>query len=229
MAAGFLAEYRPIREVIFTGMGSSLNAAYPAKYLLARHGIAARIEPASELFYSLLDTVGPESLVIAASQSGETIETNKVVAALRKASSTDGAWPTTMPAAWPPRQRPFLAIRAGCETRTSSKSYTNTLALLYLIAEQIAAASAHTPLDDRQWDALVDATASTLAQADDLVEQMLSHWTALDRLQVVARGPSLAAAHELALILAENSSILVQPVDGGDFRHGFNYMAARGP
>lgn len=225
MAAGCVVEYRPIREVIFTGMGSSLNAAYPAKYLLARHGIAVRIEPASELLYSLLDTVGPESLVIAASQSGETIETNKVVAALKKhrhvlvlANDETSCLATS--------GRPFFDICAGHETRTSSKTYTNTLALLYLIAEQVA--TVHTPLDDQYWDAFVELTASTLTEANDLVERMLSHWTTLEKLQVVARGPSLATALEFALILAENTNILVQPVDGGGFRHGFNYMAGEG-
>lgn len=225
VAAACAADYRPIREVIFTGMGASLYAAYPAKYLLARHGIPARIEPASELFYSLLDTVRPESLVIAASQSGETIETNKVVAALEEHRCLIVV-ANTAASRMAASGRPLLNISAGQETRTSSKTYTNTLALFYLIAEQIAAPQ--TSLDDRQWNGLVDAVESTLAQAGGLADQMLSHWGPIDRLQIAARGPSLATALEAALILAENTNVVAQPVDGGNFRHGFNYMAGEG-
>ena len=218
-ATQFAADHRPVRDVVFTGMGSSINAAYPAKYLLARHGIPARIEPASEFFYSLLHTVTPETLVIAASQCGETIETNKILAALKGhrhflAVANDEASPMAMSG------RRFFPLKAGSETRTSSKSYTNTLVLLYLIAEHIAEAPA--PISDSQWNDLVDVAASAIGQSEDLVEQMLDHWGGLDRLQVVARGPSLATAHEFALILAENSNVLVQPIDGGAFRHGFN-------
>lgn len=224
-AADCVAKCRPIREVIFTGMGSSMNAAYPAKYLLARHGIAARIEPASELLYDLLATITPETLVIAVSQSGETIETNKVVAALQTHGplivvANDDASRMAVSG------RSFFGIHAGRETRTSSKTYTNTIALLYLIAEQIA--ENREPTSDRHWDALIESTSSLLAQSDSLIAPILSHWTGLQNLQVVARGPSLATAHEFALVLAENTNILVQPVDGGSFRHGFNYMAAEG-
>jgi glutamine---fructose-6-phosphate transaminase (isomerizing) len=220
MAARVAAEHRPVREVVFTGMGSSVNAAYPAKYLLARHGIAARVEPASELFYSLLHTVSPETLVIATSQSGETIETNKVLASLDAhphvlAVANNEASPMATSG------RPFFPLKAGPETKTSSKSYTNTLVLLYLIAEQIAGGPA---VADSQWDGLAEVAASTLAQSEDFVARMLEHWGSLERLQVVARGPSLASAHEFALILAENSSVLAQPLDGGSFRHGFNYL-----
>jgi glutamine---fructose-6-phosphate transaminase (isomerizing) len=228
IAASCVPEQHPIREVVFTGMGSSLNAAYPAKYLLARCGIPARIEPASELLYSLLPTIGSGTLVIAASQSGETIETNKVVAALKEhrrlivVANNDAS---RMAASG----RPFLPIFAGQETRTSSKTYTNTLALLYLIAEQIADGNgASRTCVESAGDALVEAMRSTLAQANELVERTLAHWIALDAMQVVARGPSLATAHELALILAENIGLCVQPIDGGSFRHGFNYMAGEG-
>lgn len=223
-----VAENQPIREVVFTGMGSSLNAAYPAKYLLARHGIPARIEPASELFYDLMPTIRPETLVIAASQSGETIETNKVVAALKNhrgvivVANNDASRMATS-------GRSYFSILAGQETRTSSKTYTNTLALLYLMAEQIAVGNgASRTCAELTTNALVEAMQSTMEQADGIIERMLSHWTALDSLQVVARGPSLATAHECALILAENIRLCVQPIDGGSFRHGFNYMTGEG-
>jgi glutamine---fructose-6-phosphate transaminase (isomerizing) len=221
-AARLATELRAVSKVIFTGMGSSINAAYPAKYLLARHGIAASIEPASELFYDLLGAVTPDTLVIAASQSGETIETNKVLAALEKhgrvwvVANEETSHMATC-------GRPFFPLKAESETRTSSKSYTNSLAMLYLIAEQIAAVPRSA--SDLQQDALVDAVEAALAHAAGVTEQMLDHWRSLDRLQAVARGASLASAHEFSLIVAENTSIFVQPIDGGAFRHGYNYLA----
>ena len=215
-----------VREVLFSGMGSSLNAAYPAKYLLARHGITVRIEPASELLYNLLGTISDETLVIAVSQSGETIETNRLLQALEdhrhlwvvvndEASSmaTSG--------------RPCLPIKAGAETRTSSKTYTNTLALLYLLAEQIGGSTRPTSEEDR--NRIIDAAVTTLSEADELARRMLDHWGRPDRLYVVARGPSLATANQFSLILAETTSALAHPVDGGTFRHGFNLSGADGP
>jgi glucosamine--fructose-6-phosphate aminotransferase (isomerizing) len=214
-----------IRQVVFTGMGSSLNAAYPAKYLLARHGLAARLEPASELFYDLLSSMSDDTLVVAISQSGETIETNNVLDALR---GHRHLWVVANDEASRMARsgRPFFPIKAGVETRTSSKSYTNTLALLYLLAEQIGGTEKPTPA--AEWNSICAAAEATLSVAGDVAARMLHHWGSLDRLHVVARGPSLATASQFSLILAETTSAFAQPVDGGTFRHGFNLLAAPG-
>ena len=192
MARRQVSAITPIRQVVFTGIGSSLNAAYPAKYLLARHGISARIEPASELFYSLLNTISDDTLVIATSQSGETIETNKVVKALEGhphlwiVANDEGSSMATS-------GRPTFLVKAGPENKATSKSYTNTLAMLYLLSEQIAGADG--TISDEQWNGLIDAARLTLVECEEFVVRMLNHWAEIDKLYVIARGPSLATAN----------------------------------
>ena len=221
MAAESVKAVGPLSKVIFTGMGSSINAAYSAKYLLARSGIAASIEPASELYYDLLKTILPDTLLVASSQSGETIETKKVVAA---SEGHERLWVTANDgnSAMATCGRPFFHISAGLETRSASKTYTNTIVLFYLLAEQLCGGQ---PLPDSRWDEVIDAVALTLDRSENIVSQMLSHWGPLDRLQVVSRGPSQASAQEFSLLMAENNRVFVQAVDGGAFRHGFNGLA----
>src|SRR5713226_3119124 len=66
-----------IRRVVFTGMGSSFYATYPAVIYLIQHGIDAQAVEASELYYDYRPLLDKDTLLVAISQSGRSVETRK--------------------------------------------------------------------------------------------------------------------------------------------------------
>ena len=76
-------ELRCRTRVVLTGMGSSYDACYPAATRLAAAGVLATMVDAAELLHFRLDALGPETLLLCVSQSGESAETVRVVRELR--------------------------------------------------------------------------------------------------------------------------------------------------
>jgi glucosamine--fructose-6-phosphate aminotransferase (isomerizing) len=74
--------------VVFTGMGSSLFAAYPAQAYLSSLGIRSVVWETAELLHHHLKFLGPDTLLVVVSQSGETVE---VLSAPRH---TRAPWPS---------------------------------------------------------------------------------------------------------------------------------------
>src|SRR5690348_11169262 len=60
--------------VVFTGMGASLYAAYPAQAYLTEQGVRALVWETAELLHHHLKVLGPDTLLVVVSQSGETVE-----------------------------------------------------------------------------------------------------------------------------------------------------------
>ena len=69
-----IAELSAGRTVLFTGMGSSYDACYPAVTALAQAGIPALHLDAAELLHFRTGLLDAQTVVIAVSQSGESAE-----------------------------------------------------------------------------------------------------------------------------------------------------------
>src|SRR5579864_9665301 len=65
--------------VVFTGMGSSLFAAYPAQAYLTSLGIRALVWETAELVHHHLKVLRPDALLVVVSQSGETVEIRRLL------------------------------------------------------------------------------------------------------------------------------------------------------
>src|SRR5580704_11802831 len=68
--------------VVFTGMGSSLFAAYPAQAYLSEQGIRALVWETAELLHHHLKILGPDTLLVVISQSGQTAEVLQLLKSL---------------------------------------------------------------------------------------------------------------------------------------------------
>ncbi|HEU5088822.1 MAG TPA: SIS domain-containing protein, partial [Roseiflexaceae bacterium] len=66
-------DMRP-RRIVLTGMGSSLFAAYPAYLRLLGAGLGAIWIELSELLHYAAGQIGPDTLLVIVSQSGESVE-----------------------------------------------------------------------------------------------------------------------------------------------------------
>lgn len=205
------------RRVLFTGMGSSLYACYPAHLRLA----AACWETA-ELIHFAREAIGEETLVVAVSQSGETAEIlalldrlpprQPLVAVTNVPESTLGR-----------RAEVTLSLEAERSRHASSQTYVNSVALLLALVRVVA----QQPLD-----ALLEATRAAADSLEDLLTRSFQTSDVTvdpaSHLVFLARGPSLAAARQAALMFHEVAVRGAAAMSAPAFRHGPLEMAGRG-
>jgi glutamine---fructose-6-phosphate transaminase (isomerizing) len=205
-----------IDKVILTGMGGSFAALFPSLLTLIRHGIPAYAIESSELLYDYRALITERTLIVAASQSGESVE---VVRLLEQGASTQVIGVTNSPDSTLTRQSSAaLLIGAGDEATVATKTYTATVAGLAFVTAGLAGE----PLS-----ALADA----LHQTADYIAATLSTWETLSHELVAAieparfivfvgRGAGRASALNGALAVKETAKVPTEGMVTGQFRHG---------
>ena len=211
------------RTVVFTGMGSSYDACYPAVTELAQASIAAVMLDSSELLHFRTAMLGPSSLLVAVSQSGESAEVVRVVREV-----LDRPEPPTVVAVTNGSDNTLATLadvaldtRAGEETGPSSMTFAASLVAVAAVARVItgrasddvckelgaAAQAAATEMERILADAgLPDATVAWLGERHTLV--------------ILGRGPARAAAEMGSLTIKEAVGMPVESLQTAQFRHG---------
>jgi glutamine---fructose-6-phosphate transaminase (isomerizing) len=216
----------PPGPVILTGMGSSLYAADAVVPRLISGGVDASVREAGEWLHYGMRATPEAGLVFAISQSGESVETRTL--AERLADGVPVAAITNDPESrMAQAAQVVLPLHAGREEMISAKTYTNSLGVLHLAAAALLG-------EDRS--ATVDALAAAAAAMEQALEPGLepligeaAQWLDEARcIHALARGPSLAAAREGALVLGEGAHLAVTALPAGSFRHGPMELAGPG-
>jgi glutamine---fructose-6-phosphate transaminase (isomerizing) len=189
--------------LIFLGMGSSHFAGLYGAALLNRRGVAATALEASGAVTDASAFLDQAAAWVLISQSGESPEVVQLVGWEGRPASVVAI---TNNAASPLAQGSdvTLPLMAGPEEATTSGTYTNTLALLALLAGREAA----------DLDALPHAMDEVLRTSYDFAG------FSSDAVTVVGRGLSLTSAYQTALILREGAHLAASAYSGGAFRHG---------
>ncbi len=207
-----------LKRVVFTGMGSSYHAAAPAVIMLEEHGIPASAVEASELvYYGKLDA---QTLLIAISQSGKSVEVVRLIETINKSSTNIPIIGITNDAESPLalHSDAVILLHAGAELTVSSKTYTNTLAVLDLLARTLRSAPTQPALENLRLlaDRMAEALPDWSKQAETIAEQLaISHF-----LVFLGRGPSRTSAMTGALIMKESTKLPTEGMVSGQFRHG---------
>ncbi len=190
------------RPILLLGMGSSYFAGLYGGWLLNRAGVAAMALEASMVLHDHAALLHASSRIVLISQSGESSE---VVGLAEAVEPGRVIVITNDPASTLARHYPsnVLLLEAGKEEATTSKTYTNTLALLAMLAGVDAERLASVP--------------ETLQLLLEGTEQFPP---APQELTLIARGPSLTSALQGALILREGAAVTATGFSGGGFRHG---------
>jgi glucosamine--fructose-6-phosphate aminotransferase (isomerizing) len=207
------------RDVFVVGCGTASHAALVAQYLLARiAGRRVTFATASEFSY-LGDFVAPGSLVVAFSQSGETID---VIDAVREARSRNAKVAALVnvegSSLWRLADRAF-PVGAGPERCVlSTKSFTAKLAILMMTAHELIGR-----LDVGV--SLVQASAEETErllrdERRTLIRQIADQIHRHEHMFVIGRGPSYPLALEAALKIKEVSYIHAEGFAGGELKHG---------
>ncbi|MFC1508329.1 SIS domain-containing protein [Candidatus Omnitrophota bacterium] len=205
------------RKLVFTGMGTSLYAPY--LILKELDGIVHSIEirDAGELLHFGLHGLHDDSVLVAVSQSGESAETKKVVETMSGKVPIISIVNNTE--SFIGRNADILLpLHAGEEVSISTKSYSNTLAVLLLL-------SSHIRNDTMSYvfKSLLD-TAGVMEQTLDethvLAKQTAEFFDGINNLHIVSRGTDLVTARQCALILKEGAGLFSEALSAGLFRHG---------
>ena len=215
------------RRIVFTGMGSSYFACYPALTELCAAGVDASMTDAAELLHFRRPALGGDALLIAVSQSGRSAELVRLLEDSR---------------AWGPTGRPrvvsvtnglgspvaeaadfALDTRAGPEVAPSTMTFAASLVVLGALAGTLGPDA-----DARDVVARVaEESERTADRADRLLEAPdaraaeLRQWLGeRPTLVLLGRGRDRAAAEMGSLILQEAARVPAAAMQTGQFRHG---------
>ena len=210
---------RQAREVFVIGCGTAGNAALAAQYLFARTaGRRVTFATASEFGY-MRDFVAEGSLVIAFSQSGETIDVIDAARAARGRGARIAAVVNVEGSTLWRLADVRVPLTAGPERCVlATKSFTAKLAIVLLTAYELSGR-----LDEGA--ALVTAAADEIQgllgeQRRDLIRHIAEEIYRRDHMFVIGRGTSYPLALEAALKIKEVSYVHAEGFAGGELKHG---------
>jgi glucosamine--fructose-6-phosphate aminotransferase (isomerizing) len=222
---GLDVDARALRRVVLLACGTSYHAGLVGKFLIEGAArIPCEVDLASEFRYRA-PVVGPDDLIVAISQSGETADTLAAVKEARARGSRVLAISNVVDSAIARAATGALYTHAGPEIGVAStKCFTAQLAALSLLAVHLGRRTGG--LDDAGAAALVTALAGiptsmaeALAALGDMSELAGRYRDARDFL-FLGRGTNYPIALEGALKLKEISYIHAEGYAAGEMKHG---------
>jgi len=219
------------RHVVFTGMGSSYDACYPAVTELAQAGIVATMLDAAELLHFRTAILERDAVLVAVSQSGESVEVVRVVNLAKSWATppvvvavTNGAENALARAA-----HHVIDTRAGVETGPSTMTFAGSLVSVAALGRVLVGASAATVVDQLDRESELAALAIERVLAEPGLAEELADWFGTPETAVIlGRGPARAAAEMGALTVKEAVGIPIESLQTAQFRHGPLELAGPG-
>ncbi len=214
---------RAARTLVFTGMGSSYDACYPAVNDLAGRGVPSLLVDTAELLHFRRPILDAQTLLVVVSQSGESAEIVKLATELSEQrvrpvviSVTNG-----LDNDLARRADIRLDTRAGVETGPSTKTFAAAMTTLAGLARLLAGDGVGTAIDHTRTAAEGAALAAERLLDDPEVEaeRLAGILGGRGIMVVLGRGPARAAAEMGALILKE-CGVMAESLESAMFRHG---------
>lgn len=220
-------QVRDARGTFFIGAGTAFYAGLAGTYLFSKiAGVHVNTAVASEFNY-LEDFLNKESLIIALSQSGETIDVVEPLQRAKAKGSKIGAIVNTLGSTIYRMADSKLLLGAGPEKAVAStKAYTAKLSILLMIAYAL--------------DGRIEEASRTLIKASAEIERILTEDNILkikeivavlnktEHIYIIGRGASYPTSLEAALKIKEVSYIHTEGLAGGELKHGTIALIAKG-
>ena len=214
-----------IQRIVLVACGTSYHAAIVGRFMMERlSGIASEVDIGSEFRYR--DAVlGPETLVIALSQSGETADTLGAVKAARAKGAPIVGITNVVGSALSREATGTLYTHAGPEIGVaSSKTFTATLVACYLLALWLGRRRGTLLAEDGrkhiqgllELPRLMEQTLEMENAVADLAREVSRHKNFL----FLGRGINYPLALEGALKLKELSYVHAEGYPAGEMKHG---------
>ncbi len=214
-----------VKRVVLIGMGTSLHAAMIGRrYFEEFAGVPAETDNGSEFRYRN-PVLGPETLVVSVSQSGETVDVLEAMAVARTKGGLQVTICNTEGAQTVRVADGAVYTRAGLERGVAStKCFTAAVVALYALALKLGEAKGHITQD------VVQARIADLVKLPDAVARVLQHGQQYKRLAAgyatahhmlfLGRALAFPAAMEGALKMKEISYIHAEGYAAGEMKHG---------
>ena len=214
-----------VQRIVLVACGTSYHAAIVGRFMLERlTGITAEVDLGSEYRYRDA-VVGPETLVIALSQSGETADTLGAVKMARAKGAPIVGITNVVGSALSREATGTLYTHAGPEIGVaSSKTFTSTLIALYLLALWLGRRRGMLLAEDGrkhiqgllELPRLMERTLELEPAVADLARELSRHKNFL----FLGRGINYPLALEGALKLKELSYVHAEGYPAGEMKHG---------
>ncbi|RPI28882.1 MAG: SIS domain-containing protein [Acidobacteria bacterium] len=205
-------------RIVLTGMGSSFHALYPLHLQLLSAGLPSLHVETAELVHYQMGAMNKNTLLVAVSQSGRSIEIVRLLELSKDRRSrllgvtNDETSPLAV------QSEGLVMMRAGEEVSVSCKTYLATLLALEWLGAVLVGGDA-------------DETRAVLGEAATATENYLRKWEShveafarslegVGQVFVVGRGRSLATAETGGLILKESTHVPAEGMSSAAFRHG---------
>jgi len=214
-----------LQRVVFIACGTSYHAAIVGRFMVERlAGLSAEVDLGSEFRYR--DAVlGPETLVVALSQSGETADTLGAVKAARDRGAPIVGITNVVGSALARESTGVLYTHAGPEIGVaSSKTFTATLAACYLLALWLGRRRGALLAEDGrkhiqgllELPRLMERALEKEPEIAELAKELAGYRSFL----FLGRGIHYPIALEGALKLKELSYIHAEGYPAGEMKHG---------
>jgi glucosamine--fructose-6-phosphate aminotransferase (isomerizing) len=211
-----LREHRP-RLILLAARGTSDNAAQFGRYLLEiTTGIPTSLAAPSIVTLYGTSLAFKDVLAVAISQSGESTDTNAVLAQARKAGALTVGITNESDSSLAHLAEHVFLVRAGKERSVAAtKTYTGQLLSIYMLAYALGAKIS---LDDLR--AVPEWTAQTLKKVEPDIGELAGRYRFMDHAVVVGRGLNYSNAFEFALKMMETSYVVAERFSSADLMHG---------
>jgi glucosamine--fructose-6-phosphate aminotransferase (isomerizing) len=205
------------RTVLLAGRGTSGHAALYAKSLVETiWGLpCGLISPSMLTIFDGRPRLA-DTLVIAVSQSGRTVELADCLNRAQEQGARTVAITNHADSPVAKAGKRHLDLLAGPErSHAATKTYLTELATLYLLINQLAGRDVRA-----QTGGLPDAIAATLAGTGERLAARAARFRAASRMVIIGRGYSHASAREAALKIMETSYVFAAGLSSEDLMHG---------
>lgn len=206
-----------IRHIVLTGMGGSLFSAYGTWLRLSEAlDVPVSLWDTSELIQQAPGVLRKGTMVVAISQSGESVELRRMTE-IDNGSSVRVSITNTAKNSLTRWAGLSLATKVGPEQTVSTKTYTAGLVALYILERLLLGQRAQLEAEIEQ---LADAVEGQIPRMTVDAEGLLDFIGHDAPITFVGRGASYASAAMAALVTAEAAKAPTQALSGGQFRHG---------
>src|SRR6266849_7719973 len=214
-----------LQRVVLVACGTSYHAALVGRFLIERlAGISAEVDLGSEFRYR--DAVlGPETLVVALSQSGETADTLGAVKAARDKGAPIVGITNVVGSALARESTGLLYTHAGPEIGVaSSKTFTATLTACYLLALWLGRRRGAIPAEDgrKHIQGLLELPRllERVLESEPAIAELARDLAGYKNFLFLGRGIHYPIALEGALKLKELSYLHAEGYAAGEMKHG---------
>ena len=206
---------RHAKTLYITGSGTSYNAALVAKYLMSKYAkIKLETIISSELI-TLPDSIEPNSILIAISQSGESADVLEAVNIAKKSNAKILSIVNMLTSSLVQESSLVMGMNCGPEIGVAAtKSFTSQLAILYQITESLCGGCIGVDFNKVSQDI------SKILSDHSSIQKIAKKLKDVSDIYILGRGIHYPIASEAALKLKELTYIHAEGIPGGELKHG---------